>query len=135
MAKYFTMAEMLRSDTARELGIDNTPNARERANIEKTMALLDKIREKWGSPIIVTSGFRCNALNEAIGGSSTSQHPKGEAADIKPKKGTVRALFNMIAEMIRNNEIEVGQLIDEYHYSWVHVSVPYKKKNQILHLP
>lgn len=139
-SKNFTYEELIQSATARRLKIDNTPNKEQKSKL-KLLAetILQPIRDKYGKPLIVTSGFRCEKLNKAIGGSKTSQHCKGEAADIRSVSDSVadnKALFELILKMIHNNEIEVGQLIDEYGYNWVHVSLPRKNKvnNQILHI-
>lgn len=132
----FKLKEFIVSDTAKKLGIPNTPTLLALKNIEKLCAnVLQPIRDKWGDSIKVNSGYRCISLNRAVGGASTSQHVQGAAADITTgtKKGN-KELFNLIVEMIDNKEIKVGQLIDESGYSWIHVSIPYTKTNQILHL-
>lgn len=132
---YFTKEELERSSTAKAKGIDNTIPEEYMENVNRLISLLDKIRERWGSPIIVNSGYRCPQLNRVVGGSKTSQHLTASAADIHPKKGSIKQLFNLIHEMIERGEIEVGQLIDEYNYSWVHVSIPNSKHfNQVLHI-
>lgn len=117
--KYFTIEELTRSDTAEEHGIDNTPTKEAR---EKLVALvenvLDPLREMYGKPITVNSGYRGPVLNSCIGGAKTSQHCKGEAADITGRnKEANKKLF----ELIRDN-LPFDQLINEYDYSWVHVS-------------
>lgn len=139
-SKNFTYEELIQSATARRLKINNTPSKEQKAKL-KTLAetILQPIRDKYGKPLIVTSGFRCEKLNVAVGGSKTSQHCKGEAADIRTVSDSVadnKALFNLILEMINKGEIKVGQLIDEYGYNWVHVSLPRQNKqnNQILHI-
>ena len=81
--KYFTIKELTRSDTARWLGIDNTsPPSAVRALHELVDHVLDPLREAWGGPIRVNSGYRCPELNQAVGGTPGSQHQRGEAADI-----------------------------------------------------
>lgn len=139
LTKNFSLEELTRSETAERRGIDNTPGAVEKANLEKLAKLvLQPIRDKLGSPITVTSGYRCKKLNNAVGGSLTSQHLTGEAADLKSSWTTNAKLFETIREMIKNNEIKVGQLIWERgtdrEPAWVHVSLPYTKTNQILKL-
>lgn len=117
--KYFTIEELTKSETAEEHGIDNTPTKGAR---EKLVALvdnvLDPLREMYGKPITVNSGYRGPVLNSCIGGEKTSQHVKGEAADITvgSKEGN-KKLF----DLIRDN-LTFDQLINEYDYSWVHVS-------------
>lgn len=100
--------------------------------------MLQPIRDKYGHAITVTSGYRCPKLNTAVGGVKNSQHLLGQAADIKCTSTTKAALFNIIKEMIQKKEITVGQLIWEYgtkkEPNWIHVSLPYSKKNQIIYL-
>ena len=94
------MAEMTNSETAKKRGIKNEPNPTQRANIETLVnELLDKVRERWGKPLRVTSGFRCDELNTAVGGVKKSHHTLGCAADIvagTPKDN--RSLYDMIVE-------------------------------------
>ena len=86
----------------------------------------------YGKAITVNSGYRCSKLNAAVGGAKTSQHMRGEAADITAGSKTEnKKLF----ELIRDN-LPFDQLIDESNYSWVHVSYVSTSKNrkQILSL-
>ena len=135
LSKNFTYDEMIHSATAKRLNIDNTPNARELENLKVLcQTVLQPIRDKRGSAITVTSGYRCSKLNALVGGSKTSQHAVGQAADITLGNPTLnKKLFNMIVDMINKKEIRVGQLIDEYNYRWLHISTPYSKVNNIIH--
>lgn len=133
----FTVDELCRSKTAQRRGIDNTPTPSIRVNLEKLIAnVLQPLRDKYGKPIIVDSGYRCPKLNQAVGGAKTSQHLYGQAADIHSVSDSVKdnkELFDLAKQMIENKEIIVGQLINEYNYNWVHISIPDgKHKNQIL---
>lgn len=131
--KYFTIHELTQSDTALQKGIDNTPPPAIKVKLTSLINnLLDPIREAWGSPISVNSGYRCPVLNKAVGGVSTSQHQKGEAADITVGSPELnRQLFNLIA----NGDFDFDQLIDESNYSWVHISYSAgKNRQQALHL-
>lgn len=132
MAEFFTKSELTRSDTARILKIDNTPTPEASAALDALMwNVLDLIRRMWGKPIIVNSGYRCPKLNAAIGGSATSQHMKGEAADITAGDPTKnKELFDMIAQ----SAIPFDQLIDEKNYRWIHVSYRPNGRRNILHL-
>ena len=136
--KNFSYDELIASATAKRLGLDNTPNYDEKENLRRLAeTILQPIRDAWKSPIIVNSGFRSEAVNKAVGGSKTSQHRLGEAADISiGGKERNKKLFNFIYKLISQGKIKVGQLIDEYNYTWIHVSLPRKNKqnNMILHL-
>lgn len=118
--KYFTIAELTRSATAAARGIDNTPDA---AVISRLTALvdnvLDPLRQMWGAPLYVNSGYRCDALNRAVGGVPSSQHRLGSAADITT--GT-RAGNRRLAAMLLASDLPYDQLIDECDASWLHVS-------------
>ena len=138
--KFFSIEEMTKSATAKRLGIDNSPSPEIENNLVRLIeTVLDPIRERYGSPLRISSGYRCKKLNDAVDGSKTSQHMKGEAADLIPADGDTRRLFYLIKEMIDNKEIKCGQLIWEYGTKkapkWVHISIKTDKKhNQILYL-
>ena len=138
--KFFSIEEMTKSATAKRLGIDNSPSPEIENNMVRLIeTVLDPIRERYGSPLRISSGYRCKKLNDAVDGSKTSQHMKGEAADLIPADGDTRRLFYLIKEMIDNKEIKCGQLIWEYGTKkapkWVHISIETDKKhNQILYL-
>lgn len=131
--KYFTIEELTRSNTAEAKGIDNTPTQEAK---EKLIALienvLDPLREMYGNPITVNSGYRCPKLNAAVGGAKNSQHMRGEAADITAGS---REENKKLFELIRKN-LSFDQLLNESDYSWVHVSYvsPEKNRGQILSL-
>lgn len=83
-SKYFSIKEMLHSDTAERLKIDNTPISDEIVdNIQYLMNRLDEIREGYGKPIYINSAYRCPKLNQAVGGVSSSYHQMGLAADLR----------------------------------------------------
>lgn len=130
--RYFTINELTRSETARARGIDNRPDEAARRNLEAlTEKVLDPLREAWGKPITVNSGYRSAALNKAVGGKATSQHLKGEAADITTgNKADNERLFKLILDM----GLPFDQLIDEKGYSWLHVSYGPRNRRQILKL-
>ena len=118
--KYFTVKELVRSDTARRLGIDNTPPA---SAVEALHALvdnvLDPLRQAWGGPIHVNSGYRCPELNQIVGGTPGSQHQRGEAADITV--GSQSRNRRLLA-LIKRLDLPVDQCIDEKGCRWIHVS-------------
>lgn len=82
-SEYFKLEEFTKSKTAEKLKIDNTPNDEVIRNLEYGVNMvLDPLRRVYGSPISITSGYRCSKLNEAVGGVKNSWHTKGNAADI-----------------------------------------------------
>lgn len=118
--KYFTIAELTRSDTARRLGIDNTPPASAvKALTVLVDEVLDPLREAWGGPIRVNSGYRCRELNKAVGGTPSSQHQRGEAADITVGS---RSANRRLLALIKRLDLPVDQCIDEKGCRWIHVS-------------
>lgn len=132
MGRYFNLAEMCQSDTARARGIDNTPPPAVKVKLETlVLRLLDPVREAWGKPLRVTSGFRSPVLNKAVGGVPDSQHVQGEAADItagSPERN--RKLFELVRK-----RFEFDQLIDENGYEWLHLSYRAgRNRNEVLHL-
>ena len=138
LSEHFTMEELTRSATAKRLKIENSLSEIVTKNLT-TLAtnVLEPLREEFGKPIIVTSGYRSQALNRAVGGSPTSQHCYGQAADIRTLEDTPesnRELFECAQRLVKAKKIKVGQLIDEYSYNWVHISTPGSHVNQILHI-
>ena len=119
--KYFSIDELCRSETARTKGIDNNPPEGVRNNLIYLVDnLLDEVRERYGKPIKVNSGYRSPLLNKAINGSPSSDHVHGLAADLDTgtKEGN-RKLFNIIID----SGLTFDQLINEKDFSWVHVSL------------
>lgn len=123
LSKNFTLAEFTKSQTAERKGIDNTPNDE---HLENAKALFEnvvqKVRDNFG-PTVLNSGYRGPELNKAVGGSATSQHCHGQAADIE-----VPGVANAdLAEWIKEN-CDFDQLILEFYTigvpdsGWVHVS-------------
>lgn len=133
MGKFFTIPELCASAVAEKRGIDNTPPPAVKVKLAALITnCLDPIREKWGEPILVNSGFRSPTLNKAVGGAAKSQHILGEAADITTgSPAGNKRLF----EMIQKAGIPFDQLIDEQHYNWIHVSWrAADNRRQVLHL-
>lgn len=127
--KYFTIEELIYSENAlKKYDIRNKTTQSVENNLDYLIThLLDPIREKWGKPIQITSGYRCKELNDKIGGSATSQHVFGLAADLdagSPSKN--RELAKLIVSM----GISFDQLIDEKNYAWVHIGLSTTKPNR-----
>ena len=125
--KYFTLEELTSSPTARRLKIDNTPSPKVVANLQALVAhVLDPLRVMWGSPIIVTSGYRCALLNKAVGGASQSQHVLGQAADIRTVSDSRDDNLALLRCLVKAG-LPFDKLISEYADSkhrpdWIHVS-------------
>ena len=123
-----SLAEAISSATALRKGIANKPTQQHLLNLkEVALHIFQPCREHFGKPLRVTSGYRSEELNKAIGGSSKSQHSKGEALDMQSTKGyTNKELFMYIKD-----HLDFDQLIGEFpdnvgEYAWVHCS--YKKE-------
>jgi hypothetical protein len=124
LSKNLSLAEVTRSETAKRRGVSNMPTEAHIANF-KLLAekVFQPIREHFGVPIHISSGYRSAALNKAIGGAASSQHCSGEAIDIDMDGTSVTnaAIFNYIKE-----NLEFDQLIWEFgtdnNPDWVHVS-------------
>ena len=126
LGKYFDLSEMIRTGT----GLINKPDKKEEHNLQLLVEnVLDPLRELYGKPIKVNSGYRSKLVNADVGGAKNSDHLYGFAADITAgSKNENKKLF----ELIRDN-FQYKQLINEYDYSWVHVSFDVKNnKKQIL---
>ena len=118
--RHFTIKELCRSATAQRLGIDNTPPASAvKALHELVDHVLDPLREAWGGPIHVNSGYRCHELNRLVGGTPYSQHQRGEAADITVGSPTRN---RRLLALIKRLDLPVDQCIDEKGCRWIHVS-------------
>ncbi len=134
---HFTVDELCASATAKAKGINNKPDIQQTINLVYLAAyVLEPLRIAMGEPIKISSGFRCQALNKAVGGVANSQHCKGQAADLcidgDLKKG--RKWFDYIKQ-----HLPFDQLIWEHDSKgvyWVHVSYVYpdlgKNRRQVI---
>lgn len=138
ISKHLSLAEVSRSETAKRKGINNTPSGEHLENFKKLAEnIFEPIREHFGVPIHISSGYRSKELNAAIGGSTTSQHCSGEAIDID-MDGSASGVTNaQVFNFIKDN-LNFDQLIWEFGSSanpdWVHVSYEStgKQRKQIL---
>lgn len=134
MGKYFSIAELTKSSTAIKKKINNTPTKEIENNLNQLIDnILDPLREAWGQPIIVGSGYRCEALNKAVGGAAHSQHKLGQAADIHTKSDSAKDNKKLF-ELIKQLKLPFDQLINEYNYNWIHVSYSPRNRRQILNI-
>jgi len=121
----FSLHEFTRSQTATRHSIDNTPSKKIIGNLQSLcLGVLQPVRQHFQKPMIISSGFRCAELNVKIGGSITSQHVQGQAADIE-----VLEVSNLELSDWVNKNLSFDQLILEFHNpdedphsGWVHVS-------------
>lgn len=142
--KHFSLLEFTRSATAKELGLDNIPTDAHRRNIEEmTSALLDPLREawavrcaneQWGTPALtVSSGYRGYRLNAAVGGTTTSAHCVGYAADLVPRNGRLREFKEFCREWLRKRKFD--QMISEAEDikgvpRWIHIGYKNRQGGQ-----
>jgi zinc D-Ala-D-Ala carboxypeptidase len=125
MSAHFTLAELTRTSS----GVANVPNAAETKALEALCSsLLEPVRSKFG-PVSIHSGYRSKAVNEAIGGSKTSQHMRGEAADFHCAAAKLEDVMRWI---VTESGLAYGQVILEGHTAgnptWIHLSLgaPYR---------
>jgi hypothetical protein len=133
LSKNLTLAEVTKSTTAKRLGIDNTPDDWVTENLRQVaINIFQPLRDSFGCPIYVSSGYRSPELNTAIGGSSRSQHVEGRAFDLDADVYG-RCTNSQIFKWIKEN-LEFDQLIWEFGDSdnpdWVHVSYVYDGLNR-----
>ena len=127
LSEHFTLQELCASDVALRKGIDNTPPADIVANLTELAVILERVRELLGVPMHINSGYRSPKLNSVVGGSTTSAHMTGQAADfIAPQFGTPKE----IAIEIAASDIPFDQLIMEG--TWVHFGIRGDMRRQVL---
>ena len=118
ISEHITYDEATLSPTAIRNGISNQPNEQELSNMKLVAEnCFEPLRKMWGKPIKVNSFFRSQSLNQLVGGSPLSQHTKGQAIDITTgTKSENKKLFELA------KTLEFDQLINEYNFSWIHIS-------------
>lgn len=120
LSEYFKLEEFTKSDTARQKGINNTPDMRSIVNIVRLHDnVLYKLRKNLGHPVIITSGYRSKALNLAVGGAANSQHLSGEAADFTVQGQSNQAVFNWCKKNLIFDQLILEQ---SGNAQWVHIS-------------
>ena len=135
LSPHFTLAELTASAKAQERGIDNTPPPELIPRMTLLAELLERVRTELAAPVTVTSGYRCQRLNMAVGGVTSSDHTQGHAADIvAPGFGTPYEVAKLLAPLV--SDLGIGQLILEgiNGKQWVHVSTrtPEKTANRVI---
>ena len=127
LTEHFTLDEFTRSITASRLKIDNSVPDELMPNVKLTAIKLELVRKALGKPIIITSGYRCPALNARVGGVSTSAHTKGLAVDFKSSFGTPKE----ICQRLIDAGVQFDKLIQE-HNQWVHIGFSPSNNRQIV---
>jgi hypothetical protein len=132
LSKNFALSEITHSNTAKRLGIDNEPTETHLQNMQYLVDnLIQPLRDAVG-PIRVSSGYRNPELNRAIGGSRSSQHCKGEALDLQFWQNG-KMMNELIYEWILDSGIEFDQMINEFDFAWIHISLKKEdNRNQVL---
>ena len=122
----FTMEEFTRSETAEAMGIKNEPGSRERLALVNLCAkLLQPLRDAYGKPIHINSGYRCPELNKAVGGVPTSMHQRGEASDL-----SIDGKAGDLLELIEENHLPFDQAILYRKRNFLHVSLRLEGENR-----
>lgn len=131
--KWFTIDELCYSATANAKGISNVPTADVKKRLELLVSeVLDPVREAFGKPIIVNSGYRSEKLNKAIGGARKSQHLRGEAVDVRAKNPVDnKVIFDIVAQLGKYDQLIWEQGSDMFP-AWVHISYREPMRKQIL---
>lgn len=134
LSEHFALAEFIRSATASERNIDNTPDEKVIANLKNLVTrVLEPLRQWYGKPIVIGSGFRCRELNTAVGGVKNSQHMTGEAADLnvtlnvskkdpKAYNAELRRLFDYIKGHLPFDQVIMERNTPKSATYWIHVS-------------
>lgn len=131
LSEHFTLEELIASDTAEREGIDNTPTPDVLWNLtHRTAFSLEYVRALFDKPIHINSGYRCPALNKAVGGVADSAHTRGTAADIVVPGMTLMDVYTAI----RDSAIQYDQLI--FENTWLHIAfdVPSRRQNLVMYV-
>lgn len=132
LTENFYLSELVKSQTASRLNLNNTPNDTEIKNLKLLCEkVLQPIRDHFNKPVIITSGFRSKVVNNAVGGSSSSQHCFGQAADFD-----IPGIPNYDLAVWIKESLNYDQLILECYHGgnsgWVHVGYSPRHKNEEL---
>ena len=132
LSKNFVLSEITRSNTARRKGISNEPEKEHLASLQTIITeLVQPMRDAIG-PIRISSGYRSPKLNKAIGGSSRSQHCKGQALDLQFwEDGKINN--KVIYDWVLDSGLDFDQMINEFDFAWIHISFnSSKNRRQVL---
>jgi hypothetical protein len=132
ISEHISYKEGVRSSTAKRLGIDNTPSEFDLKRMKSiSKNVFEPLREAVNGPIRINSFFRCKQLNRAVGGSSTSQHCKGEAFDLDDSYGHMSnaGMYKFIKDNLSFDQM-IWEFGDDENPDWVHVSYVSEEKNR-----
>lgn len=122
-AKYFKLEEFLDSSVARQKGISNSPSWEVIEHLKELAAFLDDLRDRWGSGINVTSGFRNDKLNKAVGGVASSVHMIGYAADIQPANGKFKEFAAFVENWAKDKMYDQIIVETKKGTRWIHIGL------------
>ena len=129
MKTYFTIKELSYSKTAEEKNINNSPDINIQKHLEELIKFLNPLREAWGGPILVSSGFRCPELNKAVNGSETSAHLIGYAVDLVPANGKMDSFKEFIVDYMKIRMFDQCIIEKSGKTEWIHIGL-YNAKGQ-----
>ena len=130
MKTYFTIKELTYSKTAEEKNINNSPDINIQKHLEELIKFLNPLREAWGEPILVSSGFRCPELNKAVNGSETSAHLMGYAVDLVPKDmKDWNDFITFLKDYLKDKLFDQFIIETSGSFKWAHLGL-YNNKNQ-----
>jgi zinc D-Ala-D-Ala carboxypeptidase len=119
ISEHFSLEELIFSETAQRLGLDNVPGPAEMVNLHRLAYFLETVRVLLGKPVMINSAYRSPLVNAAVGSASTSQHRLGCAADIRVPGMTP----DEVVQTVMRSQLQFDQLIREFN-SWTHISIP-----------
>ena len=126
---YFTIAELCESETATKYNIDNTPDPIITSHLQQLINFLNPLREAWGSAIKVSSGYRCDKLNQFVGGSKTSSHLIGYGVDLVPLNGKMDDFKKFIVDYMKIRMFDQCIIEKSGKTEWIHIGL-YNNKGQ-----
>ena len=123
MSRFFKLEEFLTSSTARQKSIENMPSWEVVEHLKELAEFLDGLREDWGSGIRVSSGFRNDALNKAVGGVPNSCHRLGFAADIQPYNGKLKEFIEFTCDWLKDKDFDECIKERSNKTEWIHLQL------------
>ena len=128
--RYFSLEEFLTSSTARQKSIENMPSWSTVEHLNELALFLDSLREAWGSGIVVSSGYRNDKLNSAVGGVANSVHKIGYAADLVPANGKMKEFKRFVVQWLKDKAYDQAIIEKKGKTEWVHIGLRGNKGEQ-----